>query len=83
MFPFIRRYFHKDPLGWVSKSNRGQEHIVLSHRVAGPIYKITKVIKEMRSDNKIYKITLRPNDEFQDLTKELNMLLEQFNEKSR
>jgi len=27
-FPSTRRYFHKDPLGWVSKSNRGQEQDV-------------------------------------------------------
>jgi len=48
--------------------------IVLSHRVAGPMYKIMKLSREMREQNQIFKISLRPNDEFQDLTAEYSLL---------
>jgi hypothetical protein len=52
--------------------------ISFSHRVAGPIYKMTKVLKEMRESNAVTKISLRKNDEFKELCEEINMVINQF-----
>jgi hypothetical protein len=48
-----------------------------SHRIAGPIYRIRFVISEILEGNKSRRISLRPNDEFQDLAQDINKLLDQ------
>ncbi|MBU1628171.1 hypothetical protein KKB18_12460 [bacterium] len=50
--------------------------IFISHRVAGPIYKIKSVIDEMASGGKTSKIYLRKNDEFKELADSVNNLIE-------
>ena len=50
--------------------------VYLSHRVAGPIYRIRNSIEELINGHaKQDRITLRPKDEFQDLADSLNRLI--------
>lgn len=50
--------------------------LVLSHRVAGPIFNISRVLSEIREGNRQARITLRPKDEFQQLANEVNKTLD-------
>jgi len=50
--------------------------LILSHRIAGPIYRIKVFIKKVLSGDYGHRVTLRENDELQDLAKGLNLLVE-------
>ncbi len=50
--------------------------LLLSHRIAGPLFKINKSIDEMIKTKKIVKISLRKNDYFPEHAHKLNELLE-------
>ncbi|HUK55513.1 MAG TPA: hypothetical protein VLY20_02510 [Nitrospiria bacterium] len=50
--------------------------IFLTHRVAGPIYKIKKTIRLVRDGRSSERVVLRKHDEFKDLGQEINTLIE-------
>jgi signal transduction histidine kinase len=50
--------------------------LIFSHRVAGPIFHISRVLSEIRDGNVDARITLRPKDEFQELADEVNKTLD-------
>jgi HAMP domain-containing protein len=54
--------------------------LILSHRIAGPIYHIETFIKKILSDDYGHRVTLRENDELQDLAKGLNALVEKLDQ---
>lgn len=47
----------------------------LSHRVAGPLYRMEKELDEVIAGNKREPIKLRKNDEFQTLVSKINKLI--------
>ena len=49
--------------------------IVISHRVAGPIFSMHRTIKRILNGETIEFVTLRKNDEFQNFAKDLNGLI--------
>ena len=55
--------------------------IFLSHKVAGPIYKIQKYIQAIRKNNKYDKVILRNGDHFSELAKEYNKSITYLNTK--
>jgi len=57
--------------------------IFISHRIAGPIYKIKSVIDEMARGSIPSRIFLRKNDEFKELAESVNNLIEYLNENKR
>lgn len=50
--------------------------VIYSHRVAGPLFKIKNVCKEICEGNSSARIVLRPKDEFQDVTEQLNKMID-------
>jgi signal transduction histidine kinase len=52
--------------------------ILLTHRIAGPIFKIKKTIRIIGDGKTSERVVLRKRDEFKDLAQELNTLLDQF-----
>ncbi|MDD5680809.1 MAG: HAMP domain-containing protein, partial [Candidatus Omnitrophica bacterium] len=50
--------------------------IFISHRIAGPIYRIKSVIREMGEGKLDVPVYLRKNDELHDLAEEINKLQE-------
>lgn len=50
--------------------------IYYSHRLAGPIFRIRKVINEYHNGNPNLRIQLRPKDDFHELAKDVNELLD-------
>jgi nitrogen fixation/metabolism regulation signal transduction histidine kinase len=50
--------------------------LVYSHRVAGPLFKIKVVCKDICDGNLSARIALRPNDEFRDVAEQLNQLID-------
>jgi len=50
--------------------------LVLSHRTAGPLHHFRKVFIEIRNGNRELRIHLRPRDEFQDVAKEFNAMMD-------
>lgn len=55
--------------------------IFLTHRIAGPIYKIKKTIRLIYDGRSSERVVLRDHDEFQDLAKEVNHLIDHFQQK--
>jgi signal transduction histidine kinase len=55
--------------------------IFLTHRIAGPIYKIKKTIRLVYDGRSSERVVLRDHDEFQDLAEELNHLIDHFQRK--
>jgi len=55
--------------------------VFLTHRIAGPIYKIKKTIRLIRDGGSSERVILRDHDEFQDLAEELNRLIDHFQRK--
>ena len=49
--------------------------IVISHRVAGPIFSMHRTIKKILNGEAIEFVTIRKNDEFQSFAKDLNGLI--------
>jgi signal transduction histidine kinase len=57
--------------------------IFLSHKIAGPIYKIKTVIDKMASGSMPSKVFLRKNDEFKELADSVNNLIEYLKENQK
>ena len=49
--------------------------IFYSHRLAGPIYRIRRTLREHEEGRKVEPIVLRRNDEFKELADDINRLL--------
>ena len=52
----------------------------ISHRIAGPIYRICKCIQRIRSGDVGFEITLRDGDHLEEVRDELNQLLDWLND---
>lgn len=50
--------------------------IFLTHKVAGPIYKLSNYLYEVRNGGANYPLTFRDGDYFHDLAEEVNLTLE-------
>jgi methyl-accepting chemotaxis protein len=50
--------------------------VMLSHRTAGPMYHFKRVFDEIRSGNRKQRVRLRPKDEFQDVAKSFNDMMD-------
>lgn len=50
--------------------------LIYSHRVAGPLFKIKNVCKDVCDGNFSARIALRPNDEFRDVAEQLNKMID-------
>lgn len=55
--------------------------LFLTHRVTGPIYHIKRVIAELRRGDTKVRVRLRKNDEFQDLARSFNELIDELQKK--
>lgn len=53
--------------------------LVISHRIAGPLYRLEKDIAEVNKGNLNMEIRVRKDDELQDLAKSLNQMLKLIN----
>ena len=51
-----------------------------SHRIAGPAYRISSSIKQLRQGDVGFNVRLRPDDYLTDVADELNLLLDSLNE---
>ncbi len=49
---------------------------LLSHRIAGPVYHLEKVCKEIKQGNKQIRVKLRKGDALSDLADEFNSMLD-------
>jgi len=49
--------------------------LIISHRIAGPLYRLEKDIAEVNNGNLNMEIRVRKDDELQDLAKSLNQML--------
>jgi nitrogen fixation/metabolism regulation signal transduction histidine kinase len=49
--------------------------LFITHRAAGSVYLIKRVIDEIRSGNIKERVHLRPKDEFQDVAKAFNQMM--------
>ena len=49
--------------------------VFISHRVAGPIYKFERIIKDLASGKKVEEFKLRKRDEFYELALAINNLI--------
>ena len=52
--------------------------IVISHRIAGPVYRLEKEMKEIAGGDYSRRIKLRSNDELQEIADGINSILEHF-----
>jgi methyl-accepting chemotaxis protein len=50
--------------------------IMMSHRTAGPMYHFKRVFEEIKSGNRKQRVRLRPKDEFQDVAKSFNEMMD-------
>ena len=50
--------------------------IILSHRVAGPLYHFKKVFSAIKNGQREQRVRLRPNDKFQDVAEEFNQMMD-------
>ena len=55
--------------------------LVLTHRAAGAVYRINKVIGEIRAGNVTRRVHLRKKDEFRDLAAAFNQLMDELQAK--
>ncbi len=55
--------------------------LVVTHKFAGPLYRLRGVIQEALQGGEIREITLRRGDELQDLVEDFNKLLRELREK--
>jgi HAMP domain-containing protein len=55
--------------------------LAITHRAAGSVYRMKRVIEEIRSGNAGARIKLRKKDEFQDLAKSINAMLDEWQRK--
>jgi len=50
--------------------------IMMSHRTAGPMYHFKRVFEEIKSGNRKQRVRLRTKDEFQDVAKSFNEMMD-------
>jgi methyl-accepting chemotaxis protein len=50
--------------------------VLLSHRTAGPLYHFKRVFDEIKDGNHKQRVRLRPKDEFQDVAKSFNDMMD-------
>jgi methyl-accepting chemotaxis protein len=50
--------------------------LVISHRVAGPLYHFKRVFKALNAGNLTERVRLRPKDDFRDVADECNAMLD-------
>lgn len=50
--------------------------IFITHRVAGPLYKLGKTFKEIKDEGIFRRVYFRKNDNFQDLAQDFNELID-------
>jgi signal transduction histidine kinase len=55
--------------------------IIITHRIAGPIYRLEETIDKLSKGEKADFIVLRDGDELTDLANKMNKLVEKLNEK--
>lgn len=55
--------------------------LVITHRAAGSVYHLKRVIDEIRSGNAKARVHLREKDEFQDLAKSFNGMMDELQKK--
>ena len=51
--------------------------LFITHRAAGSVYHMKRVIGEVRSGNLAARVHLRPKDEFQDLAQSFNQMMDE------
>lgn len=56
--------------------------LVISHRIAGPMFKLTRYLSEMREGKDVGKLHFREGDYFPEVADELNKTIEFLNSKS-
>jgi len=57
--------------------------MLFSHRLVGPVFNMAHVVKSFREGHREARVQLRRNDEFKKLADELNLLLNQFDQKKK
>lgn len=50
--------------------------IIISHKIAGPMYKMTMFLQKIREGGAIHELTFRDGDQFEEVAEELNETLE-------
>lgn len=50
--------------------------IFISHKIAGPMYKMTNFLRDIRNGGAIHELTFRDGDQFQEVAEELNETLD-------
>ena len=50
--------------------------ILISHKIAGPMYKMTMFLQKIREGGVIHELTFRDGDQFEEVAEELNETLE-------
>ncbi len=50
--------------------------ILISHKIAGPMYKMTMFLRSIREGGAIHELTFRDGDQFEEVAEELNETLE-------
>ena len=55
--------------------------LVITHRAAGAVYHVRKVIEEVRAGNPAARVHLRQKDEFKELADSLNRMLDELQKK--
>ena len=51
--------------------------VIVTHRAAGSVYHITRVVEEIRSGNVHERVRLRDKDEFQELAQSFNQMMDE------
>lgn len=55
--------------------------VLLSHRIAGPLYRFEKVLNEITAGDLTKRISLRKTDQLNELKEALNILMESFDQR--
>ncbi|MBD66888.1 MAG: hypothetical protein CME62_16920 [Halobacteriovoraceae bacterium] len=55
--------------------------IFLTHKIAGPIYKLTNYLEEVRHGGANYPLTFRDGDYFSEVAEEINLTIDYFRNK--
>lgn len=55
--------------------------LIITHRAAGSVYHIRRVIREIKSGNTKARVHLREKDEFQNLAESFNQMMDELQEK--
>lgn len=50
--------------------------LIISHRIAGPMYKLSIYLQDLREGQSRYPLTFREKDEFQEIAEEINDTIE-------